>query len=95
MARKPYLIPSQQLNVALPKPLYDQLSAHLYSPLEGRVPYKANSDFITGLLRDFFAARQIDLAPWTGSTPGAMILTGSEAAIESLRVVLTKELYHG
>ena len=88
MPKRPYLIPSQQLNVALPRPLYDQLSAHLYSPLEGRVPYKANSDFITGLLRDFFAARQFDLAPYTGSTPGHFIITGSEAAIDSLRNVL-------
>ena len=67
----------------------------LFSDLEGRVPYKANSDFITQLLRDHFAARQIDLAPWTGSTPGAMILTGSEAAVESLRLLLTKESSHG
>ena len=95
MPKRPYLIPSQQLNVALPRPLYEQLAAHLFSPLEGRVPYKANSDFMVGLLRDFFSQRQLDLAPWVGSTPGQLLLTGSEAAVESLRTILPKEHPHG
>ena len=39
MTKTKSVIPSQQLNVALPLPLYVQLTSHLYSELEGRVPH--------------------------------------------------------
>ena len=88
MAKHPNLIPSQQLNVALPLPLYTQLTAHLYSSLEQRVPHGAYSRFLIDLLRGFFTAKHLDLAPYTSAAPGSFIVTGSPEAIQALRRAL-------
>jgi len=89
MAKHPNLIPSQQLNVALPLPVYTQLTAHLYSPLEGRVPHGAYSRFLTDLLREQFAGKSLDLAPWVVGVPGAFVVHGTAEAIRELKYRLT------
>jgi len=86
--KRPNVIPSQQLNVALPLPLYTKLSAHLYSELEGRVPYGAFSRLMVELLRGYFSAETLDLAPWTGAAAGAFLVEGPPEAIAALRRVL-------
>jgi hypothetical protein len=86
--KRPNVIPSQPLNVALPLPLYVQLSAHLYSELEGRVPHGAFSRFMINLLRAHFTEQELDLAPWTGVAPGAYVLHGSPETLEALRRLL-------
>jgi len=91
MAKHPNLIPSQQLNVALPLPVYTQLSAYLYSELEGRIPHGAYSRHLTDLLRAQFAGKSLDLAPWVGSAPGAFVVNGTAEAIQQLELVLTAE----
>lgn len=91
MAKQPNLIPSQQLNVALPLPLYTRLSAHLYSELEGRVPHGAYSRFLIDLLRGAFADKHLDLSPWTSAAPGAFVVRGSPEAIQALEAVLCGE----
>lgn len=88
MAKHPNLIPSQPLNVALPLPLYTQLSAHLYSELEGRVPHGAFSRFMIDLLRGHFTAAHLDLAPFAGSIPGAFIVQASPESIIVLQRLL-------
>ena len=93
MSKRPNTIPSQQLNVALPLPLYTQLSARLYSELEGRVPHGAYSRFMVDLLRGDFADEVLDLAPFVGSIPGAFIIQGSPEAIKALKQLL--ETSHG
>ena len=85
MARRPNLIPSQQLNLALPLPVFTQLSAHLYSTLEQRVPHGAYSRFLTDLVREYFTSHHLDLAPYTGVAPGSLILSGSPEAVLELR----------
>lgn len=90
MSKSPNMIPSQQLNVALPLPLYAQLGAHLYSELEGRVPYGAYSRFLIDLLRGHFTENHLDLAPWVGSTPGAFVLHGSPEAVTALHRLLNQ-----
>ena len=85
MARTPNLIPSQQLNVALPLPLYTQLTGELYSELEGRVPHGAYSRFLIDLLRMHFMRKQLDLAPWLNTAPGAFVVGGAGEAIEQLQ----------
>jgi hypothetical protein len=89
MAKHPNLIPSQQLNVALPLPVYTQLSAHLYSELEGRIPHGAYSRHLTDMLRNQFSGKSLDLAPWVGSAPGAFVVQGSAEAIRELELCLT------
>lgn len=92
MAKRPALIPSQQLNVALPLPLYTQLTGHLYSALEGRVPHGAYSRFMIEVLREYFASRQLDLAPFAATDPGAFLVRGSPETLEILERTLKGEL---
>tara|TARA_R110000868_G_scaffold51197_2_gene162658 strand:+ start:703 stop:984 length:282 start_codon:yes stop_codon:yes gene_type:complete len=91
MARPPNLIPSQYLNVALPEPLFARLSLHLYSELEGRVPLGSYSRFLQSLLRDYFDGRRLDLAPYLGSAPNALTISGTPEAIAAIQAHLEKE----
>lgn len=88
MAKTPNIIPSKQLNVALPLPMYVRISAHLFSELEGRVPHGAYSRFLIDLIQVHFAERAIDLAPYVGSEPGTLQITGTPEAIAALTKVL-------
>jgi len=88
VAKTPNLIPSKQLNVALPLPLMTRLAAHLYSDLEGRVPHGAYSRFLINLLQVHFAEQALDLAPYVGSEPGTLQVTGTPEAI----IALTRRL---
>ena len=91
MAKTPNIIPSQQLNVALPLPTFTQMSAHLFSTLENRVPHGAYSRFLDSLIRERFAARHLDLAPFLNADPGAFIVSGTPEAIEALKKALKGE----
>lgn len=88
MSRRPNLIPSQPLNVALSLPLYTQLNAHLYSELEGRVPYGAPSRFVQELIRDYFNTRHLDLSDLLGKMPGECTVSGTAEALAALRETL-------
>lgn len=88
MSRRPNLIPSQPLNVALSLPLYTQLNAHLYSELEGRVPYGAPSRFVQELIRDYFNTRHLDLGLLIGKMPGECVVSGTAEAVSALRDAL-------
>lgn len=90
MPRPKNLVPSQQLNVALPLPLYTRLGAYLYSDLEQRVPHGAYSRFLVNLLQGWFSQTQLDLAAYTHSDPGAFVVSGSPEAIEALRLTLER-----
>ncbi len=92
VAKTKNIIPSQQLNVALPLPSYTQLSAHLFSVLEGRVPHGAYSRFITERIREYFASKHLDLAPFTRDDPGVFVVSGTPEAIEQLEKALKGEL---
>ena len=92
MSKRPNIIPSQQLNVALPLPLYSKLGAHLYSELEGRVPHGAYSRFLIDQLHSYFSQRHLDLAPYINGDPGAFVVSGSPEAILALKHALRGEL---
>ena len=92
MSKPPNLIPSQQLNVALPLPLYTQLTVHLYSDLEQRVPHGAYSRFFSDLLRSYFGQQQLDLAPFAATDPGTFVVSGSPEALAVLEHTLKGEL---
>jgi len=85
MSRHPNLIPSKQLNLALPVDIHAKLSLHLYSELEQRVPHGAYSRFLVERTRLFFADEHLDLAPYLGSEPEAFIISGSPQAIAALK----------
>jgi hypothetical protein len=89
MPRRPNLIPSVQLNLALSQPIHAELHAHLWSPLEQRVPPGAYQRFMEGLLRKYFRHESLDLAPWTGAASGALIISGPPEAIHSLKGLLS------
>jgi hypothetical protein len=76
------------LNLALPQPEHTRLTLHLFSDLEGRVPLGAYQRFFSERINDFFAQRHLDLAPWTGGDPGAVVVSGSEEALNVLRQTL-------
>ena len=92
MSRRPNLIPSRLLNVALPEDVLGRLALHLYSDLEQRVPHGAYSRFLTERIREHFAAQYLDLAPWTNADPGAFIVSGPPEAIALLKRALTGDL---
>lgn len=86
MGRKPNLIPSVQLNVALAQDIHTQLTLHLYSELEGRVPLGAYQAFITERLREYFSDKHLDLAPYFPQVPtGVWTVSGSAEAILALK----------
>ena len=85
MSRRPNLVPSQQLNLALPIDVHSKLSLHLYSGLEQRVPHGAYSRFLVEQVRQFFSDEHLDLAPYLGSEPRAFIISGSPQAIAALK----------
>jgi len=88
--KPPNLIPSKQLNVALPLPVFTQLTLHLHSDLEQRVPHGAYSRFITELLREHFASKVVDIGVRQDPplTPGVYLLRGEPATIELLQRTL-------
>ena len=90
MPKPPNLIPTKQLNVALPLPVFTRLSLELNSDLEGRVPHGAYSRFLSELLRAHFDHSEIDLAPHLGPDipAGIYVLRGPLETIEALRRIL-------
>lgn len=92
MGRRPALVPLIDFKCQLPEDLHAQLTLHLFSELEGRVPYGAWTRFFVGLVREFFSSRELDLAPWAGTDPGAVVLRGTPESIAILRKVLTGEI---
>lgn len=89
MPRRPAVIPSSIINLALPADARTQLDLHLYSELEGRVPRGSYQRFFTERIREFFAREQLDLAPYvTGIIPGEGIITGSPPTVATLKRIL-------
>lgn len=88
MVKHANIIPSKQLNVALPLPIFLRLTSELYSEFEGRVPHGAYSRFLIDLLQQHFATRQLDLAPFASTPPGACIVRGSTETLAMLERTL-------
>lgn len=93
MPKPANLIPSKQLNVALPLPLFTQLSLALTSDLEGRVPHGAYSRFLQDLLRAHFERAEIDIADYLPQAPaGVYVLSGPPASVEAFQKLLTHKV---
>jgi len=90
MPKPANLIPSKQLNVALPLPLFTQLSLHLSSDLEGRVPHGAYSRFLSDLLRAHFERAEIDLNTYMSQVPpGVYVLSGPSVSVDAFQKLLS------
>jgi len=92
VSRRPNPIPSIMLNVALPADIHTQLTLHLFSELEGRVPLGAYQRFLVERIREYFAHRRLDLAPYAGCDPGVFEVAGSVSALNVLKKTLKGEL---
>ena len=88
MSKRAALIPSVQLNVALPLDVHTRLTAHLYSEFEGRVPQGGYQALLTDLIRNYFSHKHLDLAPFAGSDSGAFVVSGAPEAIAKLEQIL-------
>ena len=84
MSRHANLIPSKQLNVAIPLPLFTRMTAELYSELECRVPHGAYSRCLIDLLQLHFAQKHLDLAPYAGTAAGACVVSGTPETLTLL-----------
>ena len=91
MSRRPNIIPSVMLNVALPQDIHTQLTLHLFSELEGRVPLGAYQRFFIERIREFFKQRRLDLAPFAGCDHGVFEVAGSPEAVKLLEKTLKGE----
>ena len=92
MSRRPNPTPSIMLNVALPAPQHSQLTLHLFSELEGRVPLGAYQRFLVERINEYFQHKRLDLAPWAGTDPDAFIVSGSPEALAVLERTLKGEV---
>lgn len=95
MSKPLSIIPSRQLNVALPLPVFTRLMLHLNSDLEGRVPHGAYSRFLTDILRERFDEAQLDLAPFLHpeSPSGTYVVRGEPATIQLLEQRLHRDSF--
>jgi hypothetical protein len=91
MGRRKNLIPTEFLTVGLPLDVHTQMTAHLYSELEGRVPLGSYQRFLSELIRAYFSDKRLDLAPYVANAPsGAFIIHGSPEAILAAKYALEK-----
>lgn len=63
MPRPARTLRTVQKNIALPEDLAAKLELHLYSEVEGRVPFGAQSAFFSQLLTDYFNQKQPQAQP--------------------------------
>lgn len=90
MSRRPDLIPPVKLTTTLPLDVHTQLTAHLYSELEGRVPHGGYQGFFIERIKEFFGQKTLDLSPYTGLAAGLFVVRGDPVTIEILRTHLEK-----
>ena len=90
MTRPKNVTPSKPLTFMLPAPTLAQLTLHLFSEAENRVPHGAYSRFIGARIDEYFTHRRLDLAPYISAEAGAFIVSGSPEAIAALKQRLEK-----
>lgn len=70
------------LQLSLPESIRGWLDAHLWSEVEGRVPYGAHSRFIQERIYEYQTWRVLDLSPY--GFPQGMFVKGPEEVIRRL-----------
>lgn len=59
MARPKKTLVTVSKNIRIPEDLAARLELELFSNLEGKIPYGAQHEFFTKLLREYFAAPKL------------------------------------
>lgn len=90
MPRKPEIDRPVSLHLMLPESEHGRLTLHLFSPLENRVPKGAFQRFFLERLRDFFASKRLDLAPY--GFPQGFEVWGNKDMIDTLQAFLSKQV---
>ena len=85
MPRPANLIPTESLHIMIPQDVYVRLCLHLHSEVEDRIPHGAFQAFFVARIREFFSDEHLDLAPYTGATPGVFIISGTPEAISLVK----------
>lgn len=85
MSRRPSIIPSEKLNLALPQDIRTRLDLFLHSELEGGVPKGAYQRFFIARILEFFGDKSLDLAPFLGSPPGEFVVRAPVGTILALQ----------
>lgn len=89
MPARPNAIPSVPINTHLPEDAHAQMTIHLYSEVDGRVPQGAYAAFLSARIREYFAWEALDLAPFLGTPPGAFVVRGLPEVISALKEKLS------
>ena len=88
MTRRRNIIPSVVINLALPLNVHSRMTLHLYSELEGRVPFAAYQRFLSERIMEYFDSERLDVSELAGLPPGSSVISGPPAAIAALRSIL-------
>ena len=88
MPKPANVVPTRAINVHLPADIATQVSLHLFSALDGRVPQGAYARFFVPLIKAYFAQSHLDLGEWTGAEAGEQVVSGDVATIEQLHTLL-------
>ncbi|MDX2059904.1 MAG: hypothetical protein SFV24_18995 [Gemmatimonadales bacterium] len=77
MPRRPNIVPSRNLTMALPEDVFARLQLYLYSEAEQRVPQGAYQSFFVERINEFFERRAFDT--------GAGVIYGPPETIEYVK----------
>lgn len=92
MPRPKNLVKTIFLNVGLPEDVHTQLTLHLWSEMEQRVPHGAFQAFLSQLIREHFRHKSLDLAPYVNCDPGVFFVRGEASALNVLTKALKGEI---
>lgn len=90
MPRPRNIIETRRVAIAFPEDVLARLDLHLASDLTGRIPHAAYQQFFSARIREFFAEKHLDLAPFLGTEPGGFVVRGEEAVIAALKLHLER-----
>lgn len=92
MPRPKNLVKTVFLNVGLPEDIHTQMTLHLWSDMEQRVPHGAFQAFLSSLIREYFKTKSLDLAPYAGCDSGVFLVRGEPATLSVLEKTLKGEI---
>lgn len=84
MPRPRNVVPSRILHLALREDLLTRVDLLLISDSSGKVPYGAYQELFTGLLRQLFEEKDLDLGPFLDALPGQHIVRGRVGTLDAL-----------
>ncbi len=84
MPRKAALVPNRHIHTTLPPELATRLELFLWSESEGRVPKSAMQSFLIQRISEYFNMRELDLAPYLGTLPGELVVSGNDHTLSRL-----------